>query len=105
MDLDASLKSARAPTAALAGALVMAAAVGIGRFAYTPLLPPMRDALGWSVAQAGDMASANFLGYLVGALIASALTPRAERRRWLCAGMLLSVVTTSAGAVVVSFPA
>ncbi len=105
MACDASLPSVQARTAALAGTLVMAAGVGIGRFAYTPLLPPMRDALGWSVSQAGDVASANFLGYLVGALIASALTPRAERRLWLCVGMLLSVVTTSAGVVVVSFPA
>ncbi|MCZ6873678.1 MAG: YbfB/YjiJ family MFS transporter, partial [bacterium] len=105
MDLDASLKSARAPTAALAGALVMAAAVGIGRFAYTPLLPPMQEALGWSVSQAGDIASSNFVGYMLGALVASALTQRAERRRWLFAAMLLSVVTTCAGGVVVSFPA
>lgn len=104
MDFDASFKSAQAPTAALAGTLVMAAAVGIGRFAYTPLLPPMQEALGWSVSQAGDIASANFLGYMVGALVASALTQRAERRRWLFAAMLLSVATTSAGGVVVSFP-
>jgi predicted MFS family arabinose efflux permease len=83
----------------------MAAAVGIGRFAYTPLLPPLQEVLGWNVAQAGDMASANFLGYVVGALVAAALTQRAERRLWLCAGMLLSIATTSAGSVMVSFPA
>lgn len=105
MNLDASCKSPQSLTAALAGALVMAAAVGIGRFAYTPLLPPMQEALGWSVSQAGDVASSNFLGYMLGALVAAALTQRAERRRWLFAGMLLSVVTTSAGGVVVSFPA
>ena len=105
MDLDASLTSVQAPTVALAGTLVMAAAVGIGRFAYTPLLPPMQEALGWSVSQAGDIASSNFLGYMVGALVAAALTQRGERRLWLCAAMLLSVVTTSAGGVVVSFPA
>lgn len=105
MDLDASLTSAQASTVALAGTLVMAAAVGIGRFAYTPLLPPMQEVLGWNVSQAGDMASANFLGYMVGALVASSLTQRAERRRWLFAGMLLSVATTSAAGLVVSFPA
>ncbi len=105
MDSDASVKPLKAQTAALAGTLTMAAAVGIGRFAYTPLLPPMQEALGWSVSQAGDVASSNFLGYLAGALIASTLTQRADRRLWLLAGMLLSVATTSAGSVVVSFPA
>ena len=83
----------------------MAAAVGIGRFAYTPLLPPMQEVLGWSVSQAGDVASSNFLGYMIGALVASSLTQRTERRLWLFAGMFLSAATTTAGGVVVSFPA
>jgi predicted MFS family arabinose efflux permease len=77
--------------------------VGIGRFAYTPLLPPMQEALGWTLTQAGDVASANFLGYMIGALTASVLTQRRERRLWLLAGMLLSAATTGAGALVVSF--
>lgn len=92
-------------TAALAGSLTMAAAVGIGRFAYTPLLPPMQETFGWSVSQAGDVASANFLGYMIGALVASILTQRAQRRFWLFVGMVLSIATTSAGGVTVSFPA
>ena len=97
-------KPVQARTIALAGALVMAAAVGIGRFAYTPLLPPMLEVFGWSVSQAGDVASANFLGYLLGALVAAPLTRRAERRRWLLAAMLLSLVTTAAGSMTVSLP-
>ena len=48
----------------------MAAALGIGRFAYTPLLPDMIAASGWAYGQAGDLASANFVGYLLGALLA-----------------------------------
>ncbi|HEY5701800.1 MAG TPA: YbfB/YjiJ family MFS transporter, partial [Gammaproteobacteria bacterium] len=87
-----------------AGALLLAGAMGIGRFAYTPLLPAMQDALGWSVSQAGDVASANFLGYLVGALLASALAKRRQRWTWLVIGMLLSAATTAAGAVILSFP-
>lgn len=105
MDVDTAFKPTQSTTAALAGALVMAAAVGIGRFAYTPLLPPMQEALGWSVSQAGDLASVNFFGYMVGALVASSLARRAERRVWLIVGMLLSMITTAAGGVVVSFPA
>ncbi len=96
--------SPQTPIVALAGTLTMAAAVGIGRFAYTPLLPPMQEALDWSVAQAGDVASANFLGYLVGALLAARLTQSAQRRAWLWVGMVLSVVTTSVGTIVVAFP-
>lgn len=92
-------------TAALAGALLLAAAVGIGRFAYTPLLPPMRDALGWSVAQAGDVAAANFIGYVLGALAAAAVTQGARRRRWLVAAFVASAATTLVGAGLESFAA
>lgn len=104
MASNTSEKSVPASTVALAGTLVLAAAVGIGRFAYTPLLPPMQEALGWTVSQAGDVASANFLGYMVGALAAAALARRPSRQRWLLAGMGLSAATTCAGAVVVAFP-
>jgi predicted MFS family arabinose efflux permease len=92
------------PAVALAGTFLLAAAMGIGRFAYTPLLPPMRETLGWTLSQAGDVASSNFLGYMMGALVASALAARPQRGFWLLAGMILSAATTFAGAVVVSFP-
>lgn len=72
--------------------------MGIGRFAYTPLLPAMREAFGWSVAQAGDVASANFLGYVFGALFATRLAQRRDRSRWLVAALVLTAVTTGAGA-------
>ncbi|MGI9336197.1 MAG: YbfB/YjiJ family MFS transporter [Gammaproteobacteria bacterium] len=57
---------------ALAGALALAAAVGIGRFAFTPILPMMQEDAGLSVALGGWIASANYVGYLVGALWAMA---------------------------------
>jgi len=90
---------------AVAGALMMAAAMGIGRFAYTPLLPPLQETLGWSVSQAGDVAAANFLGYMIGALAAATLAQRPERWLWLAAGMVGSALSTAAGAVVASFAA
>lgn len=106
MKTDASsARSVGTPTIALAGTLLLAAAIGIGRFAYTPLLPPMQEALGWTVSQAGDVASANYLGYMVGALIASVLAHRRGRGRWLLAGMIVSASTTAAGAAVESFAA
>ncbi len=50
------------------GALGLASAMGIGRFAFTPLLPLMQQASGLSIAQGSWLASANYVGYLVGAL-------------------------------------
>src|SRR5215218_9588065 len=55
----------------LGGILALAAAMGIGRFAYTPLLPAMQKAAGLDPTQAGLLAAANYAGYLVGALLAA----------------------------------
>jgi len=56
----------------------MAAAVSLGmtRFAYAMLLPPMRDDLSWSYTLAGSMNTLNAVGYLFGALV----TPRMLNR-------------------------
>ncbi|MGH7095719.1 MAG: YbfB/YjiJ family MFS transporter, partial [Stellaceae bacterium] len=81
---------------AVGGLFAMAAAIGIGRFVYTPILPPMVAALDLSKSQAGLIASANFLGYLIGALLAAMPTLRGSRRRWLLGSLVLSAATTAA---------
>jgi predicted MFS family arabinose efflux permease len=50
--------------------------LGIGRFAYSLVLPDMRDTLGWSYSVAGFMNTINAAGYLAGALLASKLVNR-----------------------------
>ena len=57
---------------ALAGLAALAVAMGIGRFAFTPLLPMMQADAGLTLAQGGWLASANYAGYLAGALWAAA---------------------------------
>src|SRR2546422_3327079 len=55
---------------ALAGLAALAVAMGIGRFAFTPLLPMMQADSGLSLTAGGWLASANYLGYFLGALSA-----------------------------------
>lgn len=84
---------------ALGGFLALTAAMGIGRFVYTPILPYMRADLGLTNAEGGFIASANFLGYLVGALLASSRSLPGERRAWFLGGLATSGVSTAAMAL------
>ena len=47
---------------AWAGLAALAVAMGIGRFAFTPILPMMQQDAGLTVAGGGWLASANYLG-------------------------------------------
>jgi len=52
----------------LQGAAALAAAMGVGRFVYTPILPLMHAQAGLTVQLGSTLATANYVGYLVGAL-------------------------------------
>jgi predicted MFS family arabinose efflux permease len=82
--------------------------LGIGRFAYSLVLPDMRDALGWSYSAAGFMNTINAAGYLVGALMASRLVKRyglSAAVRWgtLACVASLALCALSGNFVVLSF--
>jgi len=95
----------RALPLAFSGLLAMAATMGIGRFVYTPILPFMTQALGLSEPQAGLIASANFLGYLLGALGAASAHLGGGRRRWLLVGLAASALSTGAMGLATSMAA
>ena len=90
---------------ALGGMLALAAGMGIGRFVYTPILPDMAAALGLSKSAAGLIASANFLGYLAGALLAALPHLPGGRRAWFLGGLTASAATTAAMALTDAMPA
>jgi predicted MFS family arabinose efflux permease len=84
---------ARAVFATLAGLCGSLVAIGLARFAYTPLIPSLIQAHWFTSSQVVRLGAANFAGYLVGALlgrpIASALSNRTALR------LLMAIVTAA----------
>ncbi|WP_347557532.1 YbfB/YjiJ family MFS transporter [Robbsia sp. KACC 23696] len=68
-----SLSIHAARDTALACAIALAVALGIGRFAFTPLLPLMLKSGALTIREGGWLASSNYAGYLVGALSCAAI--------------------------------
>lgn len=80
----------------LAAALALVVVHGIGRFAYTPLLP-MLVADGFMGLDAGAaFATWNYVGYLLGAMLAIRLHEPAQIRRILPAALLINAACTVA---------
>lgn len=88
----------RSFTIALAGMLSLAVGMGIGRFAFTPMLPLMIREGQLDVAAGGWLAAANYLGYFVGALTA------ARVRLGAAALGLLALAATAALTAVMAWP-
>lgn len=91
---------------ALAGLLALAVAMGVGRFAFTPLLPMMLHDGVLTLAEGSWLATANYSGYLTGALACMALpwlAPKLAQRwhsaRLARAGLVATVLLTLAMAL------
>jgi len=67
---------------ALTGTLSLAVAMGIGRFAFTPLMPMMLHDHVLDLPNASWLASANYFGYLLGALLCSLQPTLWAKRGW-----------------------
>ncbi|MFI5696741.1 YbfB/YjiJ family MFS transporter [Kribbella sp. NPDC051586] len=74
------------------GAAALAGGMGIGRFAYTPILPMMHAQAGLTPRLGATLATANYVGYLAGAVAAIAV-PRLLHSRW---GLRLSMLVLAA---------
>ena len=84
---------------ALSGLAALLVGLGLGRFAYTALVPGLIGE-GWIAAgEAGPLAAANFAGYLVGALGAAPLARRFGAATTLRLTMAATAAALVAGAV------
>jgi predicted MFS family arabinose efflux permease len=96
---DAAPGSAR--RAALACMAALAVALGVGRFAFTPLLPLMLHGGALDIRHGGWLASLNYAGYFLGAIACAAL--RVDAARMVKAGLALTVLLVLAMGVTQQF--
>jgi MFS family permease len=78
----------------LTGFLALVVAMGVGRFAFTPLLPLMQAAGQLDLTHGAWLATANYLGYLVGAMTVSRL--RIDPKLLICFSVVLVALLTAA---------
>jgi predicted MFS family arabinose efflux permease len=77
----------------IAGILSIIVGVGVARFAFTSLLPPMLEDF-LSITNAGLLASLNYVGYLSGAVFSIFLKDINQKVKWFQIGIVLCVLTT-----------
>ena len=77
----------------LAGILSLFIGVGVARFAFTTMLPPMLEDF-LSVTNAGLFASINYVGYLSGAVFSIFIKDVNSKVKYFRLGLALSVLTT-----------
>ncbi|HVI92054.1 MAG TPA: YbfB/YjiJ family MFS transporter [Dongiaceae bacterium] len=80
---------------AWAGTIALAVAMGIGRFAFTPLLPMMLHDGVIDLGHGSHLATANYLGYLVGALLCMVLPRIATGAVMIRIGLAATILLTA----------
>ncbi|WP_293959984.1 YbfB/YjiJ family MFS transporter [Sneathiella sp.] len=96
-------QSDRMALLAFGGLLSLAVCIGVSRFVYTPILPFMETGLGISKPDAGLLASANYLGYLLGALFGTRRNLAGSPRRWFLTSLVTCAFTTLAMGLTTNF--
>lgn len=80
----------------VAGICALLLSAGLARFAYTPLLPVMREQAGLSYLAGGWLATFNYMGYMTGVVITSFVTRLRIKYDLYRLGLVTAVVSTAA---------
>ncbi|RAS71551.1 YbfB/YjiJ family MFS transporter [Priestia endophytica] len=87
----------------IGGILSLVTAMGVARFSYTPILPLMQNDMLFSNGVAGYLATSNYAGYLVGAVLAGIFPLKQRRKAFLRLSLILSVITTAGMGLIQSY--
>ncbi|AJW44776.1 MFS-4 domain-containing protein [Ralstonia mannitolilytica] len=88
---------------AIAGMVALSVAMGIGRFAFTPILPMLLHDGSVTLAQGSWLATGNYLGYFIGALACMAV--RGDAARLIRIGLMATILLTAGMGVLQGQPA
>ena len=80
----------------IAGVCSLLLTAGLARFAYTPLLPIMRDQAGLTYLASGWLATFNYMGYMSGALLAASISRLQVKYHLYHIGLVVAVFSTAA---------
>ena len=80
----------------VAGICALILTVGLARFAYTPMLPIMREQAGLTHWAAGWLATVNYAGYMAGTLLAASINDLGRKYLIYRCGLVIAMVSTAA---------
>ncbi len=78
----------------VAGLFSLVLTMGVARFSYTPLLPTMLDETFLNNASGGWLATINYMGYMLGALIAASINDLKLKDTLYRIGLIVAILST-----------